>query len=129
MLKKLGVILILAILIRAYFIGNGLFYGETVKIVKGYKSSGEFYTELNLPFKDKTGIYKTYERNFNYFEILEKYDAQLMFLEKVGDVTSYYFYSKKLPFKEVIKNKKVNLQVAVTKENVTIGSPIIYGGY
>ena len=70
MLKKLGAILILVILICAYLIGNGLFFGETVKIVKGYKSSGEFYTALNLPFSDKTGIYKTYNANFNYFEIL-----------------------------------------------------------
>ncbi len=129
MLKKLGAILVFAISICVYLSGNGLFFGETAKIVKGGKSSGEFYTAKNIAFTEKVGVYKTYSNNYNYFEVIEKYDAKLMFLENVDGVTSYYFYSKKLPLKEVIKNKKVNLQVAVTKERVTIGSPIIYGGY
>lgn len=129
MLKKLGSIIVLAILLFAHLQSNGLFFGETAKIVKGEKSSGEFYSLKNLPFHQKTGIYKTYDSNCNYVEVIKKYDAKLMFIESVDGVTSYYFYSKKLPFKEVVKNKKVNLQIAITKETITIGSPIIYGGY
>ncbi len=127
--KKLCAILVLVISLCLYLFRNGLFVGEEVQIVKGNKSSGEFYTQVNLPFNEKVGVFKTYNVNYNYFEVIDKYDAKLTHIESVNGVTCYYFYSKKLPFKEIIKNKKVNLQIAVSEETITIGSPIIYGGY
>ena len=129
MLKKLGVIVVFLISLCVYILGNGLFLGETVKIVKGNKSSGEFLVQTNLPFNEKVGVYKTFNIDYDYFKLIKKYNAKLEYLESVDGVTSYYFYTKKLPYKEVVKNKRVNLQVAVTKEKITIGSPIIYGGY
>jgi hypothetical protein len=129
MLKKLLVLLVFTISICAYLFSNGLFLFESVKIVKGYKSLGEFSNQVNLPFIEKVGVYKSFNSDYNYALLVDKYDAKLAFIESVSGVTSYYFYSKKLPFKEVIKNKKVNLQIAVSSDKVTIGSPIIYGGY
>ena len=53
---------------------------------------------------------------------------QTHFFESDG-VKNYYFYTPKIANKEVVFNKRVNLHVAVTKNGVTIGSPIIYYGY
>lgn len=44
-------------------------------------------------------------------------------------VKNYYFYTFKISTKEVIFNKRVNLHIAVSKNGITVGSPLIYYGY
>ncbi|MBQ3572425.1 MAG: hypothetical protein IJA15_06330 [Clostridia bacterium] len=42
---------------------------------------------------------------------------------------SRYYYSKQIPFYCVVNNNRVNLQVSVSKNGITIGSPLIFGSY
>ncbi len=129
MLKKLACILVFISLAFTYLYSNSLFFLEVATIVKGGKSSGTFTSEINCPYIEKDGVYKSFNPSYNYNNFLKSYDAKLMFTESCNGVTNYYYYSKRIPYKEVFKNKKVNIQVAVTSENIVIGSPIIYGGY
>ncbi len=46
-----------------------------------------------------------------------------------GEILNVYYYSNKIAVKEVIKNKRVNIHVAIKKEEITVGIPIIYYGY
>ena len=62
-------------------------------------------------------------------EIFEKFDVNILFTETAEDVTCYYGYSKKFPYKKEINGKIVNVHVAVEKERVTFGTPIIYGSF
>ncbi len=129
MLKKLFCILVFISLAFIYLYSNSLFFLEEAIIVKGGKSSGSFTSEINCPYIEKDGVYKSFDKSYNYSNLLKSYGAKLLFIESCNGVTNYYYYSKKISSKEVFKNKKVNIQVAVTSDNIVIGSPIIYGGY
>ena len=52
-----------------------------------------------------------------------------MFLEKVGDVLSYYGYAQGLRDTLCLDGYAVNLHVAVTDERCVVGTPIIFGGF
>ena len=60
---------------------------------------------------------------------IEKLNAQLVFTEIVGGVVVKYYYSTKIPAYKRVNGKKVNLQTAESKDNYTIGSPLIFGGF
>lgn len=68
-------------------------------------------------------------QEFNLEQIIKYFDAQLILKEQVGGIVNYYFYSKKLRYKERIYGKTVNLHIAVTNQGVTLGTPLIYGWY
>lgn len=61
--------------------------------------------------------------------IIEKYNAEVIFIEKVEDITVYYCYSPHFTVCERIGGKNINLQIAANREKVTVGCPVIYGGY
>ena len=129
MLKK--VFIICAFLIFSTFIifSNCLFLGENVYSVKGGKSSGVILESINLPFSDFIGFYKQFDTSYDYNSLLNKYRAKLVCVEKLDGITNYYYYSNKLPKSESVKNKKVNIQIAISNNAVVVGTPIIYGSY
>ncbi len=129
MLKKALAVFSLIILSMLYLSANSLFYLETVTIVKGAKSKGSFFKGINCPFIEKTGMYKSFDGKFNYKPILEKLSASFVMEENLGEIKSFYYYSDSISNFEIIKGKRVNLQIALSNEKIVIGSPIIYGGY
>lgn len=61
--------------------------------------------------------------------IVEKYHAMVLFSEKTDGVTSYYCYTAEWSDSVQIKDKKVNLHVAVSAAQCVVGAPIIFGGF
>ena len=62
-------------------------------------------------------------------EIVDKYAAEILFMEEVDGVSSYYAYTDAWADGVYIYGKKVNLHVAVGAKTLSVGSPIIFGGY
>ena len=80
--------------------------------------------------KDVTGeSVKISNLGFDVNEFFEKYNAKIVFTETTDGVVSYYGYSKDIKYQTTIGGKRINLHVAVTKDSVTVGAPIIYGSF
>ena len=129
MLKKFLIIFAFFIFSTFVVFSNVIFLGESVYAVDSKKSSGVIIKTTNKPFNNYAGVYKTYNASYDYANFLKENSAKLIFIEEVDGVKNYYYYSKKIPLKEIIKNKKVNIQIAVSSDLIVIGSPIIYGSY
>ena len=114
-----------------------------------FKNSGEyiFYTNKNgsdadftfvksSPLKVKKSLSSytgecvklNYDKEF-LTEILSIYNAKLVKTEIVDNVKSAYYYTKKIPFYQLIGGLKVNLHVAIDSNTLYISSPLIYSGY
>ena len=66
---------------------------------------------------------------FSLSELLEKYDADLLFSEQAGDVICYYAYSPALSYRATLYGVTVNLQIAVENQRITLGTPLIFGSF
>lgn len=62
-------------------------------------------------------------------EIAELFRAELIAVESVSGVTSYYLYSTNLRGGVRVQGRKVNLHIAVSGELCVVGTPIIFGGF
>lgn len=62
---------------------------------------------------------------------LGRYGASVVFIEKVGDIVSYYGYTAKWSEFVIINGRKVNVHLAVDveKDVGVVGTPIVFGGY
>lgn len=69
------------------------------------------------------------KENFNIDKFLEVFSAEIVAIEQGEEGISVYAYSKNIKYLQTIKGKKVNLHVAIGKEQVFLGSPIIYGSF
>ena len=61
--------------------------------------------------------------------ILARYSANVIKEEEFLGGVSYYCYSPKLEGGIMIDGEVVNLQIAIKKDSVVLGTPIIFGGY
>ena len=62
-------------------------------------------------------------------EIAQKYQAEILFSEEVNGIISYYAYVSAWSDGVWLYGQKVNLHVAVGETNLSVGTPIIFGGY
>ncbi|MDD7351190.1 MAG: YwmB family TATA-box binding protein [Clostridia bacterium] len=62
-------------------------------------------------------------------QLLSSLKAQVVKVERVGDITLYYAYSHRMSNGVNVDGKKVNVQIAVTDSAITLGSPLIMGSY
>lgn len=62
-------------------------------------------------------------------EIVQNYNAELLFCEEVNGIISYYAYTRDWSDGIYLYGRKVNLHVAIGEENLAVGAPIIFGGY
>ena len=130
MLKSLSTLIAFIVLICFCIPINGL-GGEAVVVLSG-KSGGEFISKQQLT-ADK--VFSLDGSSFNLSSdsdirlLVEKLNAKITHYFYDGEVENYYFFTEKLPKIEVIAGKKVNLHVAKSKGDITVGSPIIYYGY
>ncbi len=67
--------------------------------------------------------------NFDLSGLLLEFDAEIIFTERVENKTLYYAYSPRIKYKKVVRGQKINLQIATDSDNVTIGSPLIFGSF
>ncbi|MBQ9730140.1 MAG: YwmB family TATA-box binding protein, partial [Clostridia bacterium] len=63
--------------------------------------------------------------------LLKETGAEVVLVEKVGGVQSYYCHSKRLGETVLVGGYAVNLHVAINEEEtrMVVGTPIIFGGY
>ncbi len=99
---------------------------NTVTCING-KSSGEFINEL--VFSDSDGYYLTLNSNDNVLEFIKILNCKEVYNESINGIKNYYLYTAKLPKKQIVKGKKVNIHLAINGDKVTIGYPFIYGSY
>ena len=74
------------------------------------------------------GIEFSYDKN-TVNQIVKKYKAKRVIVERGKEFYTEYYYSKSIPFYELIGRFKVNLQIAYKTDTCMVASPVIYGGY
>lgn len=62
-------------------------------------------------------------------KIIERYGFRQVFVEKGDGFCSRYYYSNRIKTYVYIKGKKINLQINERGEYLTMGYPIIFGGF
>ncbi len=66
---------------------------------------------------------------FSVEQFLQDFNAKVCLVEKTQTTVSYYAYSKRIPYRQTIGGKTVNLHVCISQNTVKLGSPIIYGSF
>jgi len=88
-------------------------------------TSFEYLFRVNV-FGESCSIEK---ERFSLEDFLQDFSAQIVLVEEINGLTSYYAYSKDIRYLQVVNGKKVNLHVAVGEDSVVLGTPIIYGSF
>ena len=73
--------------------------------------------------------FKIDKKCFSLDEFLNKTGGKVIFTETTEYGVSYYCYSNSIKYRKQIRGEIINLHVFVGKEQVTIGSPLIYGSF
>ncbi len=130
MVKSVSAVLLLCLLVGLFTPINQV--ENNAVITLNGKSSGEFICKKDITvsdFFDVNGLSLTLSNDIDVESILKKLNAKPTHYFYDGEIENYYYFSEKLPKKEVIAGKKVNIHVAIKKDFITVGSPIIYYGY
>ncbi len=136
MFKKLAVSLaimlsaILIILINVAPIFSG--YANSFEIYHG-DSAGQIrtvsYIEYFLSGKIKGEGVTLKKENFDLDDFLRDFKAKIKVCENIEGGVNYYAYSRKIPYRQKIYGKTVNLQIFVGEQTVKVGAPMIYGSF
>ncbi len=68
-------------------------------------------------------------KEFDITNFIKKNSIEIISKEKVEDIEIYNCYCSMLPKFVFVENKRVNLQIAKTKELIKVGYPLILEGY
>ena len=138
MLKKITVFLMCILLLSSTFFIN------KTPIFNAYASNFELYLNsptsnalfvradaLSYPFyKNIYGeCFKISSSDFDVENFLKDFSATIILEEQVEHGVSYYAYSNQIKYRTVLFNKLINLHVFVSKNSVTVGSPLILGSF
>ena len=92
------------------------------------KNANDVFLKLNLNMLQGESF--CFDGNMLDAQVLiKKLNGKVLKTEKVGDMLIFYGQSGKLEKYVVVDNEKINFQVAVNDGKVTIGTPLILGGY
>lgn len=141
MFKKFAVILssIIVIYSVGYFPTVPLFY-EFIDENTSYEIYLENYSSSSsIVMLNDINTYKTLSNisgescrvrgHVTKEDIISRFNAQLVLVEKHEGGTSYYAYAKTIKYIATVGGKKVNLHVFVEKNGIKVGSPIIFGSF
>ena len=113
---------------RIYFLDNASSQGlrkETLSLTEITRVKGEcVFTEISAY---QGGRYLSNEEIAQ--EIAARYEAKILFIEEVGGTVSYYAYTARWQDGLWINGQKVNLHIALGKEVLAVGTPIIFDGF
>ncbi len=107
---------------------------DVVKSGNGYLLScdtsvaGDIYKTLNQSSLQGESFCFRGDRS-SAFKIIEELSANVLKAEDFGGIYIVYAYTQKLLSSTLIGGEKVNIQIAVNKNLVTVGTPLILGGY
>lgn len=110
-----------------YLLGIPFITNSTTQTCINGKSSGSFIKGLTYTQND--GCYITLNSEEECKNFLKSLKLKAVYFEEVKGVKNYYYYTNKLLKKEVVKGKSVNIHLAVSKDKISLGYPLIYGGY
>ena len=85
------------------------------------------YSPAYLAFVKGVCVKNVSERDV--LETIRRYEADLVFSERFGSVTNYYYYSNKISGYKLVKGKKINIHAAFDDGVISIGTPLIFGSY
>lgn len=98
-------------------------YSDTASI----KTINIYEYPFTFSIKGESCVIKNKE--FNIDDFFSSMNAKLLFSEEVDGVKCYYAYSTTIKYLKIVNNQKVNLQVAISNQQIKVGSPIIYGSF
>lgn len=136
MLKKLYITFIAAFFVFALALLNNppAFYGFSAEKTAyiGSESSQaviEDFGALEFVNGIKGESCRVKAENFDLDAVIKNYSAEIIKVERVAGTVSYYFFSPVFKNSVTIGGEKINLHIAVNNEQVTMGTPLIYGSY
>lgn len=103
------------------------YVGNTSKNCRVVTASGDKAALTRLTLNGVCGESATY-CSFDWQAYLEKVNGKVLFTEELTDSVNYYCEAN-LPYSVELYGKTVNLHICVKDGSVTIGTPIIFGGY
>ena len=132
MRKKLYItILALIIICYAYLTAIDkieLLNGKKTTYLQSSSSLAEIVYGEEIAF-NKTGVSVELNENILIEELLDFFNAKLIFTESTMEGISYYAYSKDLKRSTILNGKRINLHVHYSGKNVVVGTPIIFGSF
>ncbi len=136
MLKKFSVAIASLLLVICLFVANRvpvLEANEYEIYLKSYSTTSQIKTVKKDDYKFILGIKgescTLKEENFCLDEFIKELDVDIVYEENLGEVVCYYGYSKKVKYLEMINGNLINVHIAIRKDSVKIGFPIIYGSF
>ncbi len=126
MLKKLLSLTLLLSTMAIYFYSVPFIVEKSTVTCVGGKSSGRFIQEI--VFYQNDGYMVTLSAK-DATKFIKRLNCTQVYSQEINGITNYYFYTDKLPKKQVVKGEKINIHLAVKGGVVTLGYPFIYGSY
>jgi len=103
------------------------YLGDTSKNCRVVTADGQSAQLTRLTLKEICGESATYS-SFDWQSYLKEVGGTVLFCEELSDSVNYYCEAD-LPYSVELYGKTVNLHVCVKESGVTVGTPIIFGGY
>ena len=127
----LGLIAALTLLPRRLAFDGGesytFFLGDTSKDCKTVSCSGGNAGFTRLTLRGVCGESATYA-SLDIEEFLQSVNGNIVFCERLEDSVNYYCTAS-LPYSVTLYGREINLHVCIKENGVTVGTPIIFGGY
>ena len=108
-----------------------VFDGEGYELYTGMSSAGVIVTDapaavkLTLPVAGESARWE----GDRAAELLERFDAKVLFCEEVCGTRNYYCSSPLLGEGVLLRGVRVNLHIAVSGSRTAAGTPVIFGGF
>ena len=94
-----------------------------------YFTRSEDAAELRRLFTRIDGESITLDIKQSTSEILKKLQARQVSRDRIGDLTTIYAYSPKVPTYIIVDGERINIQIAQANNRTLIGFPIILGSF
>ena len=131
LLCTLGLVLVLALLPKRLAFKGGesytFFVGDTSRNCKVVSCAGAEADYTRLTLRGVCGESATYS-SLDLDTFLKSVNGKIVFREELEDSVNYYCTAT-LPYSVTLYGKEINLHVCVKEAGVTVGTPIIFGGY
>ena len=132
-LKRIAIILAIVMLgvgVRIY--GNGLCSHLRKGVYTVYGASDQITVCDSPPLLGELIFYERFDLKGSEADarlLLKKLNAVIVEEESVGEITIIYAYANSIAKSEKLFGEKVNIMIALSKGNMTVGSPLIKGSY
>lgn len=129
-LVLLMAITFIAVGVRLYDNGLCSFIREGAYSV--YSATDEVTEFIKVPLLNRRGEYERIDLKGGERDaraLLERMNATIINEERFDDITVVYAFCPRISNFIKVDDKKVNVMIALSKEKMTVGSPLIKGSY